>query len=434
MKRRVLIALALAGAVPLGGCGINSIPTAEENAKAKWADVQAAYQRRADLIPNLSGDGERRGGFGGQDPDRRHQRARPGDLDPGQCRRPDRSRQGRGSSSRRRAQLGASLGRLLANVEAYPELKSQANFATFMSQIEGTENRINIAIQDYNGAVQAYNTRVRTFPDAIGAKIIYGAKPMTPFAATRRARKSRRRSISGTVADRHPSDAGASPCVAVLLFALLAARRWSRQRRRRPSRTLTGRVVDAAKLLTPEQVAQLDQLSAQRRAGIDAAVRRRDDPRPAGLSDRGLRLPARPRLEDRAGGSEQRHPPDRRAERAQGADRGRLWPGADHDRRAVAARSSTRRSCRKFRDGDMAGRHRRGRAGDRRADETAARGRRAARQGARRTQRARSRGRGDAAVGGFIVDLLDHGGAVHRAAVRGAAGPGQALSPRRARR
>ena len=68
--------------------------------------------------------------------------------------------------------------------EAYPELKSQGNYVTLMSQLEGTENRIEIARKDYNDAVQAYNTRIRTFPDAVGAKVIYGAKPMTPFQAT----------------------------------------------------------------------------------------------------------------------------------------------------------------------------------------------------------------------------------------------------------
>ena len=67
--------------------------------------------------------------------------------------------------------------------EAYPELKSQGNYTTLMSQLEGTENRIGIARNDYNAAVQAYNTRIRTFPDAIGAKMFYGAKPMTPFEA-----------------------------------------------------------------------------------------------------------------------------------------------------------------------------------------------------------------------------------------------------------
>jgi LemA protein len=77
--------------------------------------------------------------------------------------------------------VGVSLQRLQ---EAYPELKSQGNYTTLMSQLEGTENRITIARRDYNGAVQEYNTKIRTFPDAVGAKIFYGAKPMVPFAAT----------------------------------------------------------------------------------------------------------------------------------------------------------------------------------------------------------------------------------------------------------
>lgn len=183
MKRGILIAAALIGATPLGGCGINSIPTAEENAKAKWADVQAAYQRRANLIPNLQATVKGAAASEGKIlTDVINARAKATSIqvsaddltDPGKV----------AQFQQAQGQLGASLGRLLANVEAYPDLKSQANFATFMSQIEGTENRINIAVQDYNTAVQAYNTRVRTFPDAIGAKIIYGAKPMTPFTAT----------------------------------------------------------------------------------------------------------------------------------------------------------------------------------------------------------------------------------------------------------
>jgi LemA protein len=67
--------------------------------------------------------------------------------------------------------------------EAYPELKSNENFLTLQSQIEGTENSILVARKDYNEAVQAYNTRIRTFPDALGAKIFYGAKPKVPFEA-----------------------------------------------------------------------------------------------------------------------------------------------------------------------------------------------------------------------------------------------------------
>jgi LemA protein len=80
-------------------------------------------------------------------------------------------------------QLGGSLGRLLATFEAYPDLKSNQNFLALQDQLEGTENRINASRRDYNEAVQAYNTRIRTFPDAIGAKVFYGAKPKVPFEA-----------------------------------------------------------------------------------------------------------------------------------------------------------------------------------------------------------------------------------------------------------
>jgi len=79
--------------------------------------------------------------------------------------------------------LSQSLGRLLMTVESYPELRSNENFLALQSQLEGTENRISVARRDYNNAVQAYNTRIRTFPDLIGAKVIYGSEPMTPFEA-----------------------------------------------------------------------------------------------------------------------------------------------------------------------------------------------------------------------------------------------------------
>ncbi|HEX8553939.1 MAG TPA: LemA family protein [Sphingomonas sp.] len=170
-------------AVPLAACGINSVPTAEENVKAKWADVQAAYQRRANLIPNL--EATVKGAAASERAiltDVIDARARAtqvqvtgADLtDPAKVQ----------AFAAAQSQLNGSIGRLLANVEAYPQLRSQENFSTFMSQIEGTENRIGIAIGDYNQAVQAYNTRIRTFPDAIGARVIHGAKPMVPYQAT----------------------------------------------------------------------------------------------------------------------------------------------------------------------------------------------------------------------------------------------------------
>ncbi|WP_229726686.1 LemA family protein [Sphingomonas alpina] len=181
MKFRVIVTIGLAAM--LSACGINSVPTAEENAKAKWADVQAAYQRRANLIPNLQATVK--GAAASEksiltDVIEARSKATAIQVTGADLTDPAKVQQFQAAQS----QLNGSLSRLLANVEAYPELKSQANFSTFMSQIEGTENRINIAVVDYNKAVQDYNTRIRTFPDAVGAKIFYGSKPLVPFQAT----------------------------------------------------------------------------------------------------------------------------------------------------------------------------------------------------------------------------------------------------------
>jgi LemA protein len=182
MARFHIALIAPAAALTLAGCGINSVPTAQENAKAKWADVQASYQRRANLIPNLQAVVK-----GAAESEKSiltdviEARAKATSI---QVSADDLSDPAKVAQFQQaQAQLGGTLSRLLANVEAYPELKSQANFTTFMSQLEGTENRINISIRDYNAAVQSYNTTIRTFPDMIGAKIIHGAKPMVPFEA-----------------------------------------------------------------------------------------------------------------------------------------------------------------------------------------------------------------------------------------------------------
>ncbi|MDQ1232205.1 MULTISPECIES: LemA family protein [unclassified Sphingomonas] len=183
MRRPVLALTPVVMAVALSGCGMNSVPTAEENAKAKWADVQAAYQRRANLIPNL--EATVKGAAASEksiltEVINARARATSVQVSADDISDPAKMQQ----FAQAQGQLSGSLGRLLANVEAYPNLKSQDNFQTFMSQLEGTENRINIAIGDYNKAVQDYNTRIRTFPDAIGAKVFYGAKPITPYQAT----------------------------------------------------------------------------------------------------------------------------------------------------------------------------------------------------------------------------------------------------------
>lgn len=172
--------LLVAVSASLAGCGINSVPTAEENAKARWADVQNQYQRRADLIPNLVSTVK---AAGAQEKEiltevtQARASANQIQVSPEELSDPTKMQ----AYQRAQAGLTLSLQRLQ---EAYPELKSQGNYTTLMSQLEGTENRITIARNDYNTAVQEYNTRIRTFPDAIGAKIFYGAKPMVPFAAT----------------------------------------------------------------------------------------------------------------------------------------------------------------------------------------------------------------------------------------------------------
>jgi LemA protein len=185
MKRTSLMTAFLVpvAGVSLAGCGVNSIPTAEEEAKAKWADVQASYQRRANLIPNLvattqgAAASEQRILVGVTEARANATRIT---VTPDQLTDPDAMKRFSEAQSR----LSAAIIPLQRLQEAYPDLKSQANFQTLMSQLEGTENRINIAITDYNQAVQAYNTRIRTFPDVIGAKVIYGAKPMATFQAT----------------------------------------------------------------------------------------------------------------------------------------------------------------------------------------------------------------------------------------------------------
>ncbi len=178
-------ALIAAAAASLSACGINSVPTAEENAKAKWADVQAAFQERANLIPNLAAVAK-----GAADQERgiltgvveARAKATSIQLSAGDLTDPAKVKAFQDAQN----QLSTSLsgfGRLLANVEAYPEIKSITNYQMLQSQLEGQENRIRISLRDYNGAVQSYNTTIRTFPDAIGAKVIYGAKPMVTYQA-----------------------------------------------------------------------------------------------------------------------------------------------------------------------------------------------------------------------------------------------------------
>jgi LemA protein len=169
-------------AASLAGCGINSVPTAEENAKAKWADVESSYQRRADLIPNLvatvKAGAASESAILTQVTEARS-RATSINITTDDLSDPETFRKFEEGQN----QLTQALGQLRTVVENYPQLQSQQGFKDLNIELAGTENRINTARGRYNEAVQQYNTTIRTFPDIIGAKIIHGAKPMTPFKA-----------------------------------------------------------------------------------------------------------------------------------------------------------------------------------------------------------------------------------------------------------
>ncbi|MFV0280510.1 MAG: LemA family protein [Rhodoblastus sp.] len=173
----------------VAGCGYNTIPTAEENAKARWADVQNQYQRRADLIPNLVATVQ---GYAKQEKDvltsviEARAKATSIKVDASQLSDPEKIKQ----FQEAQGQLSSALGRLIAVSEAYPDLKSNQNFLALQSQLEGTENRIAVARRDYVAAVRDYNLTLVTFPSLIWAKTLFsGNKPMAGFTASEGADK-----------------------------------------------------------------------------------------------------------------------------------------------------------------------------------------------------------------------------------------------------
>jgi LemA protein len=182
MRARIVAVLAVAFlALQLAGCGINTIPTEEERAKAAWSEVLNQYQRRADLIPNLV---ETVKGYAQQERDvltavvEARAKATQVKVDASTITDPDAFKKFQDAQ----AQLSGVLGRLLAIQENYPELKSNANFLALQSQLEGTENRIAVARRDYIDAVRVYNTELRTFPGLLWAMTLYrNNKPMETF-------------------------------------------------------------------------------------------------------------------------------------------------------------------------------------------------------------------------------------------------------------
>src|SRR3954453_12109796 len=186
--RGVVAAVMLA--LMVSGCGYNNIPTLEEMAKAKWADVQNNYQRRADLIPNLVNTVQ---GYARQERDvlssvvEARAKATQIRVDASQLTDPEKLKQFQDAQN----QLSGALGRLIAVSENYPELKSNQNFLALQSQLEGTENRIAVARRDYIESVRAYNTEMRTFPGVLWASTLYRShKPMETFTVAEDVRRA----------------------------------------------------------------------------------------------------------------------------------------------------------------------------------------------------------------------------------------------------
>ncbi|MNZ36509.1 LemA family protein [compost metagenome] len=158
----------------LTGCGMNNIPTLDEQVKASWGQVENQYQRRADLIPNLVATVK---GYASHEQETlkavTDARARVGSVqvsDPSQLK----------TFEAAQDQLSSALSRLMVVVERYPDLKADQQFLTLQAQLEGTENRIAVARRDYIEAVRQFNTEIRTFPGVIWSKLLYSdltAKP-----------------------------------------------------------------------------------------------------------------------------------------------------------------------------------------------------------------------------------------------------------------
>jgi LemA protein len=182
-SRNLLLIIVLAVVVLFGGCacnGYNRLVTVDENAKNQWANVQSAYQRRTDLIPNLVNTVKGAANFE-QTTLTNVVQARAAatqvkidanDLSPEKI----------AQFQQAQGQVTSALSRLLAVVENYPDLKATQNFRDLQAQLEGTENRINVARNDFNGTVNIYNQTARRFPNSIFAGL-FGFRPKGFFNA-----------------------------------------------------------------------------------------------------------------------------------------------------------------------------------------------------------------------------------------------------------
>ena len=175
--RRLMTVLVVIASTNLAGCGYNKLQNQDEAVKAAWSEVVNQYQRRADLVPNLVATVK---GYAAQEErvlvgvTEARAKATSIQLTPELINDPAAFQKFQESQ----AQLTSALKTLLATVEAYPDLKSSANFRDLAAQLEGTENRITVARNRYIDAVRAYNVTVREFPTNLTANMFdFEVKP-----------------------------------------------------------------------------------------------------------------------------------------------------------------------------------------------------------------------------------------------------------------
>lgn len=189
MKRFSMRTLLLLLTAFLSGCGYNTMQANEEAVTAAWGDVEATYQRRADLIPNLV---EVVKGYAKHEADTlkavTEARAKVGSIQPTKQLITDPQAMQKFQAAQ--GELSGALSRLMVVVERYPDLKANQNFLDLQNQLEGTENRITVARTRYNKAVQEFNTSIRVFPNSLTNSLLLHLQRKEPFKAEEGAKMS----------------------------------------------------------------------------------------------------------------------------------------------------------------------------------------------------------------------------------------------------
>ena len=180
MKRIVFYFIGFFAVLSLSSCGYNTMVTLDEQVTAQWAQVENVYQRRADLVPNLVNTVKGAANFEKETLTQvieARAKATSVNVDPTKL-TPESIAQFQSAQGA----LSQSLGRLLATVEAYPQLKANQNFLELQAQLEGSENRITVERQKFNTITQEYNSTIRTFPNNLTAGM-FGFKAKGYFKA-----------------------------------------------------------------------------------------------------------------------------------------------------------------------------------------------------------------------------------------------------------